>query len=118
MRFNKKIFAQQLRKQSTPEEIKVWKLLRNRKYKGLKFRRQHVIDGFIVDFYCHELRLAIEIDGKVHLKQKEYDEFRQYLIEQNNIKFIRITNEEIINNVNILLHQIEKYLTPPLPSSQ
>ena len=93
MRFNKKIFAQQLRKQSTPEEIKVWKLLRNRKYKGLKFRRQHVIDGFIVDFYCHELRLAIEIDGKVHLKQKEYDEFRQYLIEQNNIKFIRITNE-------------------------
>jgi very-short-patch-repair endonuclease len=117
MHFNKKIFAQQLRKESTPEEIKVWEVLRNRKYKGLKFRRQHVIEGFVVDFYCHDLRLAIEIDGKVHIKQKEYDELRQYLIEGNKIKFIRITNEEINIDVSILLHQIEKFLAPPLPSS-
>ncbi len=48
---------------------------------NLKFRRQHVIEGFVVDFYCHDLRLAIEIDGKVHDRQREYDEIRQTLIE-------------------------------------
>jgi very-short-patch-repair endonuclease len=49
-------------------------------FKNLKFRRQRVIEGFVVDFYCNELKLAIEIDGKVHLRQKEYDEIRQTLL--------------------------------------
>jgi very-short-patch-repair endonuclease len=73
---HKKTFARNLRKEATSEEKKVWNALRNRKVLNLKFRRQHVIEGFVVDFYCHELRLAIEIDGKIHKRQKEYDELR------------------------------------------
>ena len=64
------------RHQPTPAEAAAWALLRNRRCLGLKFRRQHVIRGFIVDFYCPELRLAVEVDGTVHRgrTQAEYDE--------------------------------------------
>ncbi len=75
---------------------------------NLKFRRQHVLEGFVVDFYCHKLRLAIEIDGKIHLKQKEYDASRQRLIEDKEITFIRITNEAINHDTTILLDKIRK----------
>jgi very-short-patch-repair endonuclease len=116
MHYTKKLFAQELRKDSTPEEKTVWGMLRNRRFKDLKFRRQHILQGFVVDFYCHELRLAIEIDGKVHQKQLEYDALRQILIEEKGIRFLRITNEEINKDVRILLHKIEDFLPPPLPS--
>ena len=117
MHYSKKIFAQELRKSSTPEEQKVWKLLRNRNFMNLKFRRQHILQGFVVDFYCHKLRLAIEIDGKIHLKQKEYDALRQKLIEEKEITFIRITNEAINKDVNIVLEEIKKIAsTTVLPS--
>jgi very-short-patch-repair endonuclease len=105
----KKIFARNLRHESTPEEKKVWNVLRNRKFHNSKFRRQHVIEGFVVDFYCHKLNLAIEIDGKIHERQKDYDELRQQLIEEKGTKFIRITNEEINKDINILLDKIRNF---------
>ena len=105
MDYRKKIFARELRKNSTDEERKVWEALRNRRFKNLKFRRQHVLEGFVIDFYCNEFKLAVEIDGKVHQKQKGYDELRQCLIEDKGIRFIRITNEEINRDVKILLTQ-------------
>jgi len=114
----KKLFTRRLRKESTPEEVTVWAALRNRNFRGLKFRRQHVIEGFVVDFYCHELRLAIEIDGPVHRRQNDYDELRQYLIEGKNIRFIRVSNAEIARDFQILLHQIETFLPPPLPAGE
>lgn len=89
-----------------PGEIKIWEALRNRKFNNLKFRRQHEIEGFVVDFYCHELKLAIEIDGEVHKKQKGYDGLRQHLIEDEGIRFMRITNEDINRDVKILLTEI------------
>jgi very-short-patch-repair endonuclease len=70
MQYIKKEFSRNLRRESTPEEKKVWNALRNRKYNNYKFRRQHVIEGFVVDFYCQKLNLAIEIDGKIHERQK------------------------------------------------
>lgn len=106
MSYIKKTFARNLRQEATPEETKIWKLLRNRKYFTYKFRRQHIVKGFVVDFYCHELKLAIEIDGKVHDNQKEYDELRQQLIEEKGTIFIRVTNEEINNDTQILLKKI------------
>ncbi len=115
MHYVKKEFARSLRKEATREERKVWNTLRNRQFLNLKFRRQHVIEGFVVDFYCHELRLAIEIDGKIHDKQKEYDEIRQTLIEDNGIRFIRVTNDEINSDMNILLNKIKKALSSPSP---
>ena len=78
----KRNFARILRKDQTKAEKIIWELLHNRKFMDLKFRRQHVIEGFVLDFYCHELRLGLEIDGSVHLKKKEYDALRQNIIEK------------------------------------
>jgi len=105
----KKDFARKLRQTATPAEQKLWQILRNRNFLGLKFRRQHVLYGFIVDFYCHELRLAVEIDGSVHAFQKDYDQKRQDLIEQKNISFLRITNIEVFKNMSNVLAQIERF---------
>jgi very-short-patch-repair endonuclease len=73
---------------------------------NLKFRRQHVIEGFIVDLYCHQVRLAIEIDGMVHKRQRDYDELRQNLIEDEGINLIRVSNVEIEKDINNLLERI------------
>ncbi len=107
MEYIKKEFARNLRREQTPEEAIVWMHLRNRKFMDLKFRRQHVIEGFVVDFYCYKLRLAVEIDGPVHKSQKEYDELRQILIENKGIRFIRVSNDEVNRNINILLERIK-----------
>lgn len=62
----KRLMARQLRRDATPVERQAWAVLRGRRILGLKFRRQHVLDGLIVDFYCAELRLVIELDGRHH----------------------------------------------------
>ena len=110
MHHSKKVLARVLRKEQTVEEAKVWGALRNRRFCNLKFRRQHDIEGFIVDFYCHELRLAIEVDGKVHEKQAEYDELRQEIIESAGVRVIRVTNDELNRDMNILLERIRRLL--------
>ena len=110
MEYIKKEFARILRKQQTPEEMIVWDFLRNRRFQGLKFRRQHVIEGFVVDFYCHELSLAIEIDGGIHDRQKDYDELRQGLIESRGICFIRVRNEEIRRDIHVLQEKIMEFI--------
>ena len=81
---------------------------------GLKFRRQHVIEGFVVDFYCDEHRLAIEIDGGIHNQKmrRDYDKLRQAELESEDVKFIRITNEEINKDENILLNRIKSAILP------
>ena len=110
MEYIKKVFARSLRKEQTPAESIVWELLRNRKFMNLKFRRQHVIEGFVVDFYCHDLRLAVEIDGGVHARQRDYGELRQILIEEKGIRFLRVSNAEINRDINHLLVRIKDYL--------
>lgn len=90
---------------------------------GLKFRRQHVIEGFVVDFYCYEHRLAIEVDGGIHEKRmkKEYDGLRQAEIESKGIRFIRITNKEIEENESTLFDRINEVLSGdilPSPSGR
>jgi very-short-patch-repair endonuclease len=68
--------ARQLRKEMTPAEQILWDRLRGRRFQGLKFRRQHPLGRFIVDFYCAEHRLVIELDGGIHRHQQEYDQAR------------------------------------------
>lgn len=63
-----------------------------------------------MDFYCYELRLAVELDGSVPDKQKDYDELRQMLIEDKRIRFIRLTNDEVGRDINILLEKIKRYM--------
>ena len=101
--------AQQLRKNSTEVEKKLWKRLQNRKFEGLKFRRQHPISRFIVDFYCHEKLLVIEVDGGIHeeAKVKERDEGREEELENLGLTVIRFTNEEVLNNMNSVLEKLK-----------
>ena len=88
--------AKGFRMSPTESEDAVWQILRNRQIKNLKWRRQQVIDGFIADFYCAELNVALEIDGKVHDNEetKEYDECRSVAFESKGIRTFRLRNEE------------------------
>lgn len=99
-----------LRKQQTYTEKILWMHLRNRQALGFKFRRQYSVDHYIIDFYCPELKLAIELDGEVHdsPEQKEYDKVRQEYLEAFGITFIRIKNEEFLGNPNKAFGRIEE----------
>src|SRR3989338_967715 len=88
-------FARFLRKEQTKAELTMWWLLRNRWFLGYKFRRQYIVCGFILDFYCPTHRLGIELDGPIHLAQVDYDKERQRIIEEQGIKIIRFTNEQL-----------------------
>ncbi len=98
----------------TPAENLLWQNLRNRKTSNHKFRRQHPIAKFIVDFYCHEAKLVIEVDGKIHLMNDNpaYDKFRTEQLEALGLKVIRFTNEEVLGNISGVLEEIRKHLTP------
>jgi very-short-patch-repair endonuclease len=108
----KKQFARQLRQDQTSAEEKVWEILRDRRLFGLKFRRQHVVEGFVVDFYCPEHKLAIEIDGGIHDRRKDYDELRQREIESKFNTVIRVKNEEIADNCAVLIKKIKEVIQP------
>ena len=90
----------------TKAEYVLWQELR-RKYLKYKFRRQVSIGKFIVDFYCHELKLVIEIDGPVHKEQIEYDEERENWLRQQGYSLIRFLNDEVLFEREIVLQCIE-----------
>jgi len=101
--------ALELRKNMTKAEKKLWAALRRKQVNGKRFRRQHPIGKFIVDFYCHEVKLVIELDGSIHnfQEQKEYDLGRSEDIQQLGIKIIRFTNKQVMNNLNKVIADIE-----------
>jgi len=104
--------AQKLRKNLTKSEKLLWEKLSKNQFHGFKFRRQHPIHIFIADFYCHKLKLIIEIDGEYHEneKQKLLDEQRTELLEKQGLKIIRFTNEEIASNIEEVIKKLESYL--------
>lgn len=104
--------AQILRKQMTEAENKLWKRLRNRKFGGLKFRRQHPISRFVVDFYCHEKLLVVELDGGIHneVSVKERDEGREDELKNLGLKIIRFTNHEVLNDMDGVLQKLREAL--------
>jgi very-short-patch-repair endonuclease len=97
-----------LRKNMTLSEILLWKKLRNRKIFNTKFRKQHPISMFIVDFYCHEFKLVIEVDGEIHNNKEssEYDLSRSAELNKFGLKVIRFTNEEVIYNIDSVITRI------------
>jgi very-short-patch-repair endonuclease len=105
--------ARALRNNMTVAEKLLWEKLRNKQIEGLKFRRQHAIGQFIVDFYCHEIKLVIEVDGGYHLNefQAEYDNDRTYELEKFGLKVLRFKNDEIINDINNVVQNIESFVT-------
>jgi len=98
--------AKELRRAMTAEERILWRHLRTNRLTGLHFRRQQVIDGFIVDFYCHQSGLVVELDGTVHQTQKNYDASRDRALSLRKLRTLRIKNEEIRENLEGVLAKI------------
>ncbi len=106
--------ARELRQPQTPAEVKLWSRLRDRQLDGYKFRRQHPIDAlnsrarcrFIVDFYCAEAKLCIEIDGDSHAEQVEYDQARTAYLSELGYTVIRFTNREVFKQFEAVLQRI------------
>ena len=105
-------YAREIRQRTTEAEQKLWALLRNRQVKRKKFRRQHAIANYVVDFYCNECKLAIELDGNFHTetKAKEYDASRTALLNELGITVLRFWNEEVINDPSKVLQRISDHL--------
>ena len=104
-----------LRKNSTPQELKLWLHLKNKSL-GCKFRRQQGIGNFIVDFCCPSERLIIEIDGSQHVENEPYDEKRTKYLESLGYKVIRFWNNEINDNIESVVDKIKDFLeAPPCP---
>ncbi|MGC9400726.1 MAG: endonuclease domain-containing protein [Anaerolineae bacterium] len=118
--------AKELRRNMTPAETKLWAALRRNQLDGLHFRRQQIIDGFIVDFYCHAVGLVVEVDGAVHGEpdQAAYDAERQRILESRGLRLLRVRNKEVMQNLERVLDQIRMAcraggdLTPQPPSLQ
>ena len=98
--------AKELRRQMTGEERILWQQLRTNRLEGFHFRRQQVIDGFIVDFYCHAAGLVVEVDGGVHEGQAEYDEERDRLLSARGLRVLRVENREVRENLPDVLARI------------
>jgi len=113
-----KTLARQLRKNSTKAERKFWELVRNRRFNNYKFYRQKVLfyeyhqikKFFIADFYCHQKKLIIEIDGGIHEQQKEYDQNREEILKSLDLTVTRFTNEDIENQIETIFSKLNNAL--------
>lgn len=103
-----KELRRELRQKSTKAEKILWNELRNRKCAGKKVKRQFGMGAYVLDFYVPELNLAIEVDGNIHElpKNKIHDKNRDTYLKENGIRVIRITNEDVINNLNATLEKL------------
>jgi very-short-patch-repair endonuclease len=108
-----KPLARQMRHEPTRAENVLWELIRNRNLLGFKFRRQHPIDRFIVDFFCAEAHLVIEVDGAIHDYTQEEDALRTEFLESRGLRVVRFHNEEVIENLADVREQIERMLNKP-----
>jgi very-short-patch-repair endonuclease len=107
-----KPLAREMRHAPTAAENALWQQLRSRQIGGAKFRRQHAIEGFIVDFPCIPQRLVIEVDGDVHerLDQQQYDRERQQIIEAKGFRVLRFSNDEIQHSLDDVIECIRHAL--------
>jgi very-short-patch-repair endonuclease len=108
--------ARRLRENMTNSEKLLWEKLKGKQICGLRFRRQHTIDFFIEDFYSHEVRLVVEIDGGIHNQQEEYDDGRSAEMEKYDIKTIRFSNYEVENNIDKIVLEIKAIVNERLKS--
>jgi very-short-patch-repair endonuclease len=106
-----KAFARDLRKNSTKAEILLWQQIKNRRL-SYQFHRQVPMDQYIVDFYCHELMMAIEVDGISHDSEEACisDRNRQHRLEQFGVKFLRIDDSDIMKSIENVIKSIELFI--------
>jgi very-short-patch-repair endonuclease len=98
--------AKELRRNMTPAEKILWQELRANKL-GVRFRRQQVIAGFIVDFYCHKAALVIEVDGDIHDLQQDEDARRENALREGGLRIVRFRNDEVLKNLSEVVEQIK-----------
>jgi len=101
--------AERLRRDMTPVEKIIWdRVCKNQL--GIRIRRQHPVWKFIADFYCHEVKLVIEIDGAIHLRSenKEYDISRDIILKEFKIEILRFTNDEVIDETDLVIEKIKR----------
>jgi len=104
--YEKRVVARRLRDDMTPAESKLWTYLRANRL-GVHFRRQQVIEGFIVDFYCRPLGLVVEVDGAVHETQADYDHERDQILSYAGLTIVRITNDQVMRSIDEALLKID-----------
>lgn len=103
--------SREFRQNMTASEAALWNLLRANRFHGLRFRRQQIIDGFIVDFYCHAAGLVIEVDGSVHREQSGYDSERDRILAARGLCVLRFTNAEVIRHPDTVIARLEAHLS-------
>lgn len=110
-----KPLAREMRHEPTPAEDYLWKHVRNRRIQDAKFRRQYAIERFIVDFYCIEAKLVIEVDGNIHDYTQSEDAVRQEFLESRGLKVVRFTNGEVLQQIGAVCERIGEVLLELLP---
>jgi very-short-patch-repair endonuclease len=100
----------------TYHEKLLWEKLKGKQVCGVRFRRQHPIELFIADFYCHKVRLVVEVDGEVHNDKVDYDDGRSAEMEKFGIKVIRFTNIEVENSIEEVVNRIETIVNERIKS--
>lgn len=112
-------FTRSLRKESTEAEKILWESLRASRL-GFKIRRQHPMQQRILDFYCHESRVGIELDGSIHEQHEQalYDKERTEVLSDLGIRIVRFQNEEVLHHLPMVIARIEELLRAPLPSGE
>ncbi len=101
-----KPLARQMRHEPTRAEDHLWQSLRRHQLDGAHFRRQHSLDRFIVDFFCYEVQLIVEVDGEIHQYTVEEDALRQAFLESRGLKVLRFTNEAVLYDLDKVLEAI------------
>jgi len=101
--------AKELRREMTPAEKILWNELRANKL-GVHFRRQQVIAGFIVDFYCHKSALVIEVDGDIHDLQRDEDARRENALREMGLRIVRFRNDEVVRDLSAVLRKIRELI--------
>ncbi len=104
--------AREMRNDPTLAEERLWQELRKEQL-GVKFRRQHAIEHFIVDFYAAKSALVIEVDGPIHERQMEYDALRQAFLESLGLRVLRFKNDDVLENIHGVLEVIAEAIDKP-----
>lgn len=104
--------ARELRNSMTDAERQLWSRLSKKQFHGYIFRRQHPIDIYIVDFYCHDLKLVVEVDGNIHdtPENRAHDKGRSAELEKFGLKIIRFRNDEVLANMEYVLEKLFKFV--------
>ena len=110
--------AKELRRDQTPAEALLWEELRRRRFPGHRFRRQHPMGGYIADFFCHSLRLVVEIDGAVHDLQQGYDAGRDAWFRAQGYTVLRFRNEKVLGDLEGVMQVIRERLEQDCPEAR